>query len=69
MEQKKIDEVQSGLLREEEHVELNSPDYLPEEQTYLSGLKARLIAAATARDTNHEAFDGMTYPERCKQVV
>lgn len=53
-------EVKSPLLEKKEEI-VERPDYSPEEELYLKGLRTRMENARNARDTQHDEFDGMDY--------
>ena len=54
-------DLKSPLLEEKQQEIIERPDYNPQEETYLKGLKSRLETARNNRDTQHEEFDGMDY--------
>lgn len=53
-------EVKSPLLEKTEDV-VEKPDYSPEEEEYLKGLRKRMEEARSMRDQEHDEFDGMDY--------
>jgi len=62
-----LDELRSGIMKDASREDqIDSPDYDDLEKTYLGGLRRRLTTAKNNRDTNHDAYDGMTYLEWCE---
>jgi hypothetical protein len=59
-ETKKEEELESPLL-EKKQEEVPKPEYSDKEIEYLDGLRGRMETAKSARDQNHDEFDGMDY--------
>jgi hypothetical protein len=53
--------------QKEGELQVEKPDYTPEETLYLSGIRNLLTRAKDSRDVPHEIFDGMDYVTRCRQ--
>ena len=54
------EKLKSDLLETKEQVS-KPPDYKPEEELYIKGLRTRMESARNTRDQEHDEFDGMSY--------